>query len=114
MDFDPSVGKLHCPYCDYTEEIVADEVKEITRERLAPFNFSMCNISVGEEVEFARRGNPNDGVKVHVVDNRHVSYDNQVWSLTSLAKFFMGTKKELAGPQFFKYNGEWLNDIRMR
>lgn len=27
MDFDPKVGMLHCPYCDYTEEIAAEEIE---------------------------------------------------------------------------------------
>lgn len=96
------------------QEQIAGEIKEINRERLSPFAFSMCNIGIGEEVEFSRRGNQYDGTLVKVVDNRHVSYDGMTWSLTGLAKLFMNTKKELAGPQFFKYRGEWLNDIRSR
>lgn len=33
MDFDPSTGGLHCPYCDYTEEIKIDtEVPEKAQE----------------------------------------------------------------------------------
>ena len=35
-------------------------------------------------------------------------------SLTALAKLLSGIKYSIAGPKFFKYNGEWLNDIRHR
>ena len=32
MDFDPKEGKLHCPYCDYLEEILPDNEEETTTE----------------------------------------------------------------------------------
>lgn len=35
-------------------------------------------------------------------------------SLTGLAKQLTGKKYAIAGPKFFKYKGEWLNDIRDR
>ena len=35
-------------------------------------------------------------------------------SLTALAKLLTGVKDSVAGPRFFKYKGEWLNDIRHR
>ena len=36
------------------------------------------------------------------------------YSLTALAKKLSGKKYAIAGPKFFKYKGEWLNDIRHR
>ena len=35
-------------------------------------------------------------------------------SLTAAAKLISGKKYSIAGPRFFKYKGEWLNDIRER
>ena len=32
MDFDPKEGKLHCPYCDYLEEILPDNEEETATE----------------------------------------------------------------------------------
>lgn len=34
MDFDPREGKLHCPYCDYLEEILSEEEEETSAEEL--------------------------------------------------------------------------------
>ena len=35
-------------------------------------------------------------------------------SLTAAAKLISGKKYSIAGPRFFKYKDEWLNDIRDR
>lgn len=96
------------------DEQLAQEINEQHQERLAPFAFSKCGIAVGEQIEFCCNGNENSGELCKVVDDRHVSYNGEVWSLTGLAKFFTGRKTELAGPKYFKYKGEWLNDIRQR
>lgn len=49
-----------------------------------------------------------------VAGDKKVKYKDQLWSLTGLAKELLHTDMALAGPRFFKYNGEWLNDIRHR
>lgn len=96
------------------EEELAQEINEQHQERLAPFAFSMCNISIGEQIEFSSAGCENDGVLCTVVDDKHVEYENREWSLTALAKYLLGVTKPLAGPKYFKYKGEWLNVIRQR
>lgn len=97
------------------DEKTAQEISEAHQERLAPFAFSMCNIAIGEQLEFSVRGNANDGVICVVADDRHVEYKGETWSLTALAKHLLGDVKwALAGPRYFKYKGEWLNDIRNR
>ena len=48
------------------------------------------------------------------MDGFAVEYDGQRWSLTSLAKHLLGVKWAMAGPKYFKYKGEWLNEIRRR
>lgn len=96
------------------DEHAAQEISEAHRERLAPFAFSLCRISVGEQVEFCHPGNKNDGAKCTVVDDKHVAYNGITWSLTALAKHLLGRKSEVAGPRHFKYKGEWLVDLRHR
>ena len=45
---------------------------------------------------------------------RSPALHGEIWSLTALAKHFTKSKSALSGPRYFKYNGEWLNDIRQR
>ena len=99
------------------DELVAEEtareIVEESKERAAPFRFSMCNIPMGSEIEFYCRGNNNTGKTCTVVDDRHVSYEGRVLSLSALASELTG-KNPVQGPSYFKYNGEWLNNIRER
>lgn len=81
------------------------------KERTAPFSFSLCNIQTGEQVEFWKSVNESSGMVFTVVDDKHVEYQGKKYSLSALACELTG-KSPLAGPRYFKYNGEWLNDIR--
>lgn len=96
------------------DEAMAQEISQAHQERMAPFTFSMCNIAVGEEIEFWRSATEPSGIMCIVADDKHVEYDGQRWSLTALAKHLLGINGALAGPKYFKYKGEWLNDIRHR
>lgn len=99
------------------DELVAEETaREIvqeSKERAAPFRFSMCNIPMGAEIEFCCRGNDNTEKICTVVDDRHVNYECRTLSLSALASELTG-KTPVQGPSYFKYNGEWLNEIRER
>lgn len=83
------------------------------KERTAPFSFSLCNIQTGEQVEFWKSVNESAEMVFTVVDDKHVEYQGKKYSLSALACELTG-KSPLAGPRYFKYNGEWLNDIRDR
>ena len=96
------------------EEEVAEAVEEERNERAATFNFAMCQIAIGEQIEFCCLSNAHNGELFTVVDNRHVSYNGESWSMTALAKELLDQRWALAGPKYFKYKGEWLNDIRER
>lgn len=100
------------------EEIVAEETaQEIVQERSkrqANFRFSMCNIPVGATLEFCRTAYDNSGILCTVVDEKHVNYNGNTWSLSALATHLLNAKWTVAGPSYFKYNGELLNDIRER
>ncbi len=93
---------------------LAQEINEQHQERLAPFTFSLCGIEAGEQIEFCYASNPHSGEHFSVVDDKHVSYNGESWSLTALAKHLMNTNTSVAGPRYFKYHGEWLNTIRDR
>lgn len=94
------------------EEGLADEIEAVHRERLAPFRFSMCKIQPGAILEYWSNTNTNSGICCKVMDDKQVEYQNEVWSLSALAKKLSNAKWSVAGPRFFKYNGQWLNDIR--
>lgn len=96
------------------DEALAQEINEQHQERMAPFTFSKCGIAVGEQVEFYCKGNDYSGTMCTVVDDKHVEHDGEQWSMTALAKHFLGVKWAMAGPKYFKYKGEWLNDVRHR
>lgn len=96
------------------DEALAQEINEQHQERMAPFTFALCGIAVGEQIEFCCRGNEYSGTLCTVVDDKHVEYAGDQWSMTALAKHFLGAKWAMAGPKYFKYKGEWLNSIRQR
>ena len=93
---------------------VAAEIEDEHIERLAPFTFSKCNIPIGATITYINRGKANSGVEVTVVDDKNVEYNGKKYSLSALATELSGSKWGVAGPRYFKYNGEWLNTIRAR
>ena len=95
-------------------EEMAQDIEEQHIERMAPFTFSKCNIPVGATIMFVCQGNSNSGVKCSVVDDKTVEYQGKKMSLSALATELLGCKWGVAGPRYFKYNGEWLNDIRAK
>lgn len=95
------------------EQVAEREAQEIdseSTERATNFSFSACQIPLGAKIEFGE--NPN--ITATVVGDRSVEYNGETMSLTALAKLLTGKQYSIAGPRFFKYKGEWLNDIRHR
>lgn len=92
------------------EEQLAQEIDTESHEKAENFSFIKCQIPVGEEIEYY--DDPN--IKCKVVGDRKVEYQGKEMSLTAAAKLISGKKYSIAGPRFFKYKGEWLNDIRAR
>lgn len=90
------------------EEQLAQEIDTESHEKTENFSFSKCQFSVEEEIE--HYGNPD--IKCNVVSDRKVEYQGEEMSLTAAAKLISGKKYSIAGSRFFKYNGEWLNDIK--
>ena len=93
---------------------LAQEIEEEHIERLSPFAFSKCNIPVGTKITFVCRGNAYSGTECVVIDDKSVEYNGKRYSLSALATEFTGSKHGVAGPTYFKYNGEWLYKIRAK
>ena len=95
-------------------ENTAEEISEERKERLAPFAFSLCNILPGAELEFWSNALTATGIKCTVADDKHVEYEGKKYSLSALAQKLLDSRWPVAGPRYFKYQGEWLNTIRDR
>ena len=93
---------------------LAGEIEDERIERLSPFTFSKCNIPVGSTITYINRGKSNSGLEVVVVDDKNVEYQGKKYSLSALATELSGSKHGVAGPRYFKYQGEWLNTIRAK
>ena len=76
--------------------------------------FSLCQIPVGATIEYCNSRDEKSGLTCTVIDDHSVEYDGKKWSLSALATMLTQSKWGVAGPRYFKYNGEWLNDIRAR
>ena len=94
------------------ESQVAATIAEESRERAKPFSFSMVNIPIGSKITYCK----DENIFCTVVDDKKVEFNGEVMSLTMAARIIMGLPHNypLPGPSYFKYNGEFLGDIRER
>lgn len=93
-------------------EETAEEVEAQHKERLSPFTFSKCGIKPGESISWY----DNPELEFIVADDKTVEYKGKTFTLSALAAILLGRESSagVAGPRYFKYRGEWLNDIRQR
>jgi len=108
--FTERLKKYQMTESEVKDEALAQEYDIENSERASNFSFSACNIEVGESIEYYE----NPDITAVVLDDRTVEFEGEKYSLTALAKKLSGKKYSIAGPKFFKYKGEWLNDIRHR
>lgn len=94
------------------DDHTAEEIEDEHKERLAPFRFSMCGIQKGDIIEYSNQGSSNDGTVCEVLNDREVRYNGKTWSLSALVQYLTGCHYPVAGPRYFKYRGQWLNDLR--
>ena len=92
------------------EEETAEEVKKESRTRSANFTFSEWDIPVGAVLQYYT----DDTITCTVVDDRKVSYNGEIMTLTGVAKLITGKTTGIAGPRYFKYKGAWLSDVEGR
>ena len=89
---------------------VAQEVDSEYKKHRSPFRFSMCNIGIGETVcslEFPE-------IECVVVDDNHISYNGEIYSMSTLGSSLLGWKHRCSGPLHFTYKGEILDTLRRR
>lgn len=96
------------------EEEEAFKIEEEAQERRAQFSFELIHIAQDEEVEFWYTSKVPSGIMCRVLNDRQVEYEGKPWSLSALARYLTKAKNCVPGPHYFKYKGEWLNDIRAR
>ncbi len=84
---------------------VEESNKQKIKVRRPPVNFLQCGIPIGARLEFI--DDPN--VIVTVVDERKVSYNNEITSLSAVSDSIKGYST--SGPQMFLYKGERVCDI---
>lgn len=78
-------------------------------KRNPPVNFVKCNIPMGAELVYVE----DPSVKVTVVSERKVRYNNELTSLSAIVQNLKNLKAA-AGPSYFTYNGELVCDIAHR
>lgn len=93
---------------------LAKQLTQEHREKAKMFTFSSIDLCPGDKVTFCKSGNKFDGTDVEIFDDKHVIYNDMVLSLTALAKQFLEKDFHIPGPDYFKYKGEWINDIRRK
>lgn len=84
---------------------MATAVVTDTKTKKPVVNFQKCNIPVGAELVFIEDAN----VRVTVISERKVQYNNEITSLSAIAKSIKGYP--VAGPSFFTYNGKLVADV---
>ena len=99
---------------DIDAEGVAKEIVEERKARAVPFSFSLCNIPIGATLQFWKTATQETDIVCTVIDNKRVEYEGTAYSLSALAAKLSNVTYAVHGPCYFKYNGEWLNDIRDR
>lgn len=83
--------------------VVKEEEKQ--KVRRPPVNFKKCGIPVGAKLEFI----DDPSVVVTVVDERKVSYKEEITSLSAVSDRIKGYST--SGPQMFTYKGKRVCDI---
>ena len=96
---------------DKTDKIAFEKVSTIRQA----FNFEMVNIPDGATLTFIR----DDNITCEVISKNRVKFRGEEHSLSSsaliLTNEIMGYSwTSICGPENWKYNGEVLNDIRVR
>ena len=84
------------------------------KNRRSAFNFKMVDIPYGTTLQFSR----DPGAECTVVDNKRVEFEGEVSSLSKSALTLLrrtGLRWEtVAGPEYWEYGGETLDERRRR
>lgn len=108
-------GKVIYPVSEDKEQVFDNATAEIKRQiektptgKSKRFKFSMVGIPVGSELTYIK----DKTIKVTVMDDSHVAYKGQKYSMSALAKKLGGLTQPVQGTSYFAYNGKKLTDLR--
>ena len=88
-----------------------EAAKEIAKEaKKGPFRFSKYDIPVGAKLT----STVDPSIEVTVVDDKHISHNGIVTSMSRLAQELLNSEYPMQGPLYFEYEGEKLTDRRDR
>jgi len=93
---------------EFKEDAIAIER---ARKKRSAFNFKMVDIPAGSELKFIRDENV---TCVVAPDQKHVIFDNKEMSSSEAAALVLGNKWWPQGPGYWTYEGETLDERRMR
>ena len=93
----------------YTENNDSDDLEEKGKKQPS-FRFSMCEIVPGDYITYTN----DNSLKFKVLDDKHVEYEGNPWSLSPLAAelLFGDRKRSIQGPLYFEFNGKTLPELR--
>jgi len=86
---------------------VKEELEKIYTKR---FNFNAVNIPIGAELAFTR----DESKKAKVVSNGNIEIDAEIKSLSRAAQELLGYNYGVAGPLYWMYEDETLDERRKR
>ena len=93
---------------EFREDAIAIER---ARKKRSAFNFKMVDISAGAELKFIR----DEKITCVVApDQKHVVFNGQEMSSSEAAALALGSKWWPQGPGYWTYNGETLDERRLR
>lgn len=103
---------------DITQEVTEEIDNDLTADdktaserihssRRPPLNFNEMGIRVGEKLVFVRDNN----IEVFVADEKKISYQNMVYSLTGITKKILGITHSIQPTGYWMYEGRNLRDI---
>jgi len=98
------------PKKDIVEKKEDQKALNEVRERRAPFRFDMVGIPVGSEIVFSR----DENTKAKVIDNRFIELNGERTRLSASAQKLLGYDYEVAGTLYWMYEGETLDERRLR
>lgn len=85
-------------------------LNEARAEIRSKFNFGMVTIPIGSELVFSR----DERIKAIVSDNKHISFNNEITSLSTSAQKILGYDYGVQGTAYWMYEGETLDERRRR
>lgn len=106
-------GEIPWRFEQTSEEMQDQEIAKkaaMASERKSPFSFYKCGIKKGEVITYAH----NTNIICTVANDREISYNGKLTSLSALAKKLLNCKSGVQGTLHFAYNGEILSALRKR